>query len=100
MVSPTSSPQNPERVGAITIDTKHDYAAYMEYCKDERNWFKRARDQIKNDRMQRFVNAHPRSTFTYNSEGVFMDDWIPITEELLSTFEEIVERDANGISST
>lgn len=49
MDSPTSSPQNPERVGAITIDTKHDYAAYMEYCQDENNWFKRARGEWNED---------------------------------------------------
>ena len=49
MDSPTSSPQNPERVGAITPDKAQDYSAYMEYCKDERNWFKRARGEWDED---------------------------------------------------
>ena len=30
---------------AVTVDETHDYRAYMEYCKDERNWFKRARGE-------------------------------------------------------
>ena len=33
------------RLGVIHLDTNHDYTAYMEYCKDERNWFKRARGE-------------------------------------------------------
>lgn len=48
-----SSPQNPERVGAITPDPAQDYAAIMRYCQDERNWFKRARGEW---------NEHPDDT--------------------------------------
>jgi hypothetical protein len=40
-----SSANDYSRMGAVTPDTSHDYTAYMEYCKDERNWFKRARGE-------------------------------------------------------
>lgn len=33
------------RLGVFRPQTEHDYTAIMEYCKDERNWFKRARGE-------------------------------------------------------
>lgn len=32
-------------MGAVTQDTTHDYTAVMAYCRDTRNWFKRARGE-------------------------------------------------------
>jgi hypothetical protein len=40
-----SSANDYSRLGAVTQDESHDYAAYMAYCQDDRNWFKRARGE-------------------------------------------------------
>lgn len=39
------SPQTVSRPGAVRPDPAHDYKKVMEYCQDERNWFKRARGE-------------------------------------------------------
>ena len=52
MDTPTSSPQSPERIerlGQITVDETYDYKANMDYCQDERNWFKRTRGEWNDD---------------------------------------------------
>jgi hypothetical protein len=40
-----SSANDYTRLGVIHLDTKHDYTAFMKYCQDEKNWFKRARQR-------------------------------------------------------
>ena len=40
-----SSANDYSRIGAVTQDTTHDYAAYMRYCSDPANWFQRARGE-------------------------------------------------------
>lgn len=48
-----SSANDYSRMGVVTPDEAHDYKAYMEYCKDERNWFKRARGEWHADVVER-----------------------------------------------
>jgi hypothetical protein len=40
-----SSANDYSRLGAVKPTEGYDYTAHMEYCKDERNWFKRARGE-------------------------------------------------------